>query len=200
MYEEGGSRIVIGLAGHAQVGKDTIGGILVRDYGFTRVSFADNVREAVYRLNPIVEYWCSGDCDDGDVEPEAWPIKVLVDHYGWEYVKVNYPEARRLLQYMGTEVGREMFGESCWTDMALRQAEGIDRVVFTDVRFANEAQVIRELGGDIWLVTRPGTGPVNDHASDRIDFQTDSEFGNTGSIEDLTDLVKGRMWSRHGLN
>jgi hypothetical protein len=189
MYEEGGSRIVIGLAGHAQVGKDTIGQILVRDYGFTRISFADNVREAVYRLNPQLSY-------DRDV----WETQEIVDEYGWEWVKVNVPEARRLLQRMGTEVGREMFGESCWTDMALRQAEGVDRVVFTDVRFANEAQVIRELGGEVWLVTRPGTGPVNDHASDRIDFETDAKIGNAGTVEQLDAMIRGTMAHVYGLS
>ena len=181
MSEE--SRVVVGLAGYAQVGKDTIGGILVNDYGFTRVSFADNVREAAWRLNPIIDWVIS--TTKGHEWYEAERLQDVVNQVGWETAKTAYPEVRQLLQRMGTEVGREMFGDSCWTDMALRQAAHHRRVVFTDVRFANEAKLVRGMGGEVWLVSRPGTGPVNDHASDRIDFPTDHVFMNDGGVGDL---------------
>lgn len=195
MYEEGGSRIVIGLAGYAQVGKDTIGQILVRDYGFTRISFADNVREAVYRLNPLVPI------EESEFGTTYNPVRVqrLVEKYGWEVTKTQFPEVRRLLQLMGTEVGREMFGEHCWTDMALRQAGDLERVVFTDVRFSNEAEVVRGLGGSVWGVDRPGSKPVNDHASDRIDFDADSAIWNGGTVEELEQAVADAVYCDYGL-
>lgn len=172
------TRKIVGLTGYAQTGKDTIGRILVENRGYTRLSFADNVREAVYRLNPQLSY-------DRDV----WEIQEIVDEYGWEWVKVNVPEARRLLQVMGTEVGRQMFGENCWVEMVGRQADGLDRVVITDVRFENEANYVRSLGGIVVRVHRTGTGPVNDHASDRIDFEADAHLYNLGDEADLAHMV-----------
>lgn len=184
-------RTVVGLTGYAQTGKDTVGQILTGHRGYTRFSFADNVREAVYRLNPIIDHWCSGSL--GHAEPEAWTVQQLVDHYGWDHVKVHYPEARRLLQVMGTEIGREMFGYDSWIKMTGRQVqdhtEHGGRVVFTDVRFQNEADYIRSAGGIVVRVEREGTGPVNDHASDRIDFPADLTIQNNGTIGELTDLV-----------
>lgn len=162
--------------------------------GYKRLSFADNVREAVYRLNPRIERRIFSDYDDDRFI--YTPVQALVDKWGWEYVKVNFGEARRLLQVMGTEVGRSMFGEDAWIEMVGRQVKEINQnigviqdIVITDVRFQNEADYVRKLGGRIVLITREGTGPVNDHASDKIDFDADMVIQNDGSIGGLTDYV-----------
>jgi hypothetical protein len=83
----------------------------------------------------------------------------------WEVLKEDCPEIRGLLQRMGTEVGRQMFGEQVWINKAMEIAEREDNVVFSDVRFHNEADAILRAGGRLWRVTRPGVGPVNSHAS-----------------------------------
>ncbi len=41
-------------------------------------------------------------------------VRDLVDDIGWDKAKVQYPEIRELLQRMGTEVGRALYGESFW--------------------------------------------------------------------------------------
>jgi dephospho-CoA kinase len=46
--------MIIGLSGYARSGKDTAADHLVNEYGFTRYSFAAPMKEAMYRLNPIV--------------------------------------------------------------------------------------------------------------------------------------------------
>ena len=46
--------MIIGLSGYAQVGKDTVANYLVEKYGFVKVSFADPIREALYKLDPKV--------------------------------------------------------------------------------------------------------------------------------------------------
>lgn len=184
------TRKIVGLAGYAQTGKDTIGTILTSHRGYKRISFADNVREAVYRLNPRIEkrIFCDYD-DDRFIYPT---IQELVESIGWESAKTSFPEVRRLLQVMGTEVGRDMFGQTSWIDMAERQVKALplsQAVVFTDVRFKNEADFVRKMGGKVVFVVRPGTGPVNDHASDRIDFAGDVKIENGGTLGELTDEV-----------
>lgn len=42
--------MLIGFAGYARSGKDAAGGILVREFGFDRLSFADGVRDLARRV------------------------------------------------------------------------------------------------------------------------------------------------------
>ncbi|WP_141829635.1 hypothetical protein [Delftia sp. HK171] len=60
--------------------------------------------------------------------------------------------------------------------------------VISDCRFANEAAMVRELGGQIWQVTRPGvsagaTGHVSD--TDGSQFAPDRVIANYGSLKTL---------------
>lgn len=175
-------RVIIGLNGYAQVGKDTIGSYLVERHGFTRVSLADKVRDALYALNPIVEL-------DGDINTRYIRIRTLVDEVGWEEAK-KYPDVRQLLQRMGTDVGRNFFGKDCWINLIREEARQYNKVVITDIRFDNEAVFVRDAEADKTLVARilrEGYAPINSHISDQeIPTElTDTEFYNNIPIEEL---------------
>ena len=168
--------MIIGLSGYARSGKDTIAGMLIGLYGYDNKAFAAPIREAVLNLNPILE--------------NGSRISAVVAEYGWELAKAQ-GEVRRLLQAFGTEVGREMFGENFWVDQAFKGLGTYSRVVFTDVRFPNEAARIKLYGGQIWRVTRPNVVPVNghisEHALDNWDF--DKHISNTADLEFLKEQV-----------
>jgi hypothetical protein len=169
--------VIIGLSGYAQTGKDTIADYLVKNYGFTRVAFADPIREAVYRLNPNINI----------ADMRGIPIATAVDKLGWETVKVESQDARWLLQRMGTEVGREIFGENFWVDQAMKKALEYDKVVITDVRYPNELEAILGHSGAVWRVIKDDTGAVNRHASESAldDFQFEYIIFNNDTKEDL---------------
>lgn len=66
--------------------------------------------------------------------------------------------------------------------------------VITDVRFPNEAAMVRQLGGQIWQIRRPGyeaggTGHASDTAGD--EFAPDRVLVNSESLEDLRATVLG---------
>jgi hypothetical protein len=166
--------MIIGLSGYARSGKDTVAELLCLNYGYKRHSFADPMREALLRLNPVVGHE---------------PLSHLVSDYGWDVAKTN-PEVRRLLQVFGTEVGRAMFGENFWVDLAFKQVQQ-ERVVFADVRFPNEAQAIIKRGGQVWRVQREGHKPVNLHASETAmdNWRFDDLILNHGNLDDLADEV-----------
>jgi hypothetical protein len=168
--------MIIGLSGYAQSGKDTVAELLCLNYGFKRISFALPMRDAIYTLNPLVE--------------GTNRIVDLVDEYGWDVAKAN-PEVRRLLQVFGTEVGRNLFGETFWIDQAFKRAEEYERVVFSDVRFPNEATAIQQRGGDVWRINRHNHAPVNGHKSEHaMDmFMFKHVLYNDGTIDDLADEV-----------
>jgi hypothetical protein len=171
---------LIGLCGYAGSGKDEAAKGLVAD-GWERVALADAVREALVALNPIVQSVHQGMCALSGLISEVG---------GWSGAK-EFPDIRRLLQRMGTEAGRDIHGQDCWVNIARRKilATSSD-VVVTDIRFANEAAMIRDLGGVLIRIERPGVGPVNEHVSEVMPFEADHTLLNDASIEQLHDTIR----------
>lgn len=123
----------IGLTGRAGAGKDfTFLQLEIEDQGLKRVSFADGLRHDIQ--------------DAFGMELEAL----------WE--KPYSDEIRRLLQWWGTDFRRAQ-EENYWVKRAERIAYAASKQgftpVFTDVRFPNEAKMIRSHGGIIVRVEAP---------------------------------------------
>jgi len=170
---------IIGLSGYARSGKDTVASILVDEYGFHRVAFADKIREFLLEINPILS--------DGK------RLNETVLEIGWENAKAQ-SEVRRLLQDTGIGA-RKLFGENFWITQSLREWAQSDRIVITDVRFKNEASTITTNHGLIWRVERDGVSPVNKHVSeqDMDNWDFDLYLPNNGTIEDLRFAVNYQM-------
>jgi hypothetical protein len=145
---------IIGISGWAQSGKDTFAQVLIEEAGFTRMSFAEPMRQALLLLNPLVT-----------VAGIPLSLVDVVADRGWEGAKRDTPETRGLLQRFGTEVGREMFGTDFWVNYLLDGLEH-SKVVITDVRYLNEASAIVRRGGQMLRVERPGVRPANAHPSE----------------------------------
>jgi hypothetical protein len=179
--------MIIGLTGYAQSGKDTVAKILVENYGYTRVAFADKIRDFIYDMNPMVD----------NVAGEPIFIKERIDRDGWEMAKKN-PHVRRALQNAGVSA-RKLFGPQFWINEAMKTMLNDPRpdmhYVITDVRFLNEADMIRVNKGQIWRIKRLGVDAVNAHVSESQmdDYPVDQIFTNNSSIEDLELMVKTRM-------
>lgn len=169
--------MIIGLSGYAQSGKDTVAEHLIKYYGYKRVAFADPIRQALYKLDPKIRI----------DEMVGASLSNAVDHMGWEEVKRLSGDARELLQRMGTEVGREMFGQDFWVDQAFRGVSKFNDVVLTDVRFPNEYRAIKSRDGIIIRIVKPGTSAVNLHASETAldNHSFDATIVNDGSKEEL---------------
>jgi hypothetical protein len=176
--------MIIGLSGYARSGKDTVAQILIDQYGYERVAFADALRTFVYDANPIVS----------SVGNELINLKTVVDRDGWDESK-KISGVRQILQTAGL-AARMSFGEDFWVNRALDKVSYTGNYVITDVRFKNEAlNIQRRDYAQVWRVTRPGVGPVNNHVSehDLDDWTFDYQFINSGNLEDLELSVKTRM-------
>lgn len=175
--------MIIGLSGYARSGKDTVANIMVEKYGFTKLAFADPIREALYKLNPYIA--------------GGFRLQYLVDKTGWDQAKDDYPEIRQLLQRLGAEIGREMWGPNFWIrQLVHRSMRSGERIVVPDVRYPNEAQAIREMNNSqIWRIKRPSYAPANSHKSETAmdDWKFDQIFMNNGSIKDLQLLLQTRI-------
>lgn len=172
--------MILGIGGWARAGKDTIADHLVANYGFTKLSFADPMREALLKLNPSI-----------NVGGNYVSLSQAVSISGWENLKHLSDDVRPLMQRLGTEVGRNMFGQNIWVDLAMKEAKKYDRVVFADCRFQNEANAIKDNGGFNWRVTRPGFEAANDHISehDLDEYKFDIYLTNAHSTDLLYDAV-----------
>ena len=168
--------MIIGLSGVARSGKDTVADHLIKNYGFTKVSFADPIRESLLRLNPTIS-----------VAGHYMSLATAVRLIGWEELKTQSEDIRELMQRMGTEVGREMFYEDIWVDAALNKITSDMKVVIADVRYPNEADAIQKSGGSLWRIERPGIGPANEHPSESaLDlYKFRIRLANDGTLEDL---------------
>jgi dephospho-CoA kinase len=178
--------MIIGLTGYAQSGKDTVAKILVENYGYTRIAFADKIREFLYETNPMYD----------SVAGEPMFVKARVDRDGWDKAK-QFPHIRRLLQNSGV-AARKVFGEDFWVAKAVQGLDHSKNYVFTDVRFTNEADLLKkwtDTGTQIWRIKRLGIDAVNAHVSESQmdDYPVDQIFTNNGTIEELVNLVKDRM-------
>lgn len=178
---------LIGMSGYAQSGKDTVGEILARRYGFTLVSPSNVLREFLYAQNLYLE----GGVDEfGQHQPPA-RLNDVVDLYGWDMARKVYPEVRVLQQKTGTEAGRDVLHEDVWLDALVDRFSPGAKHVSTSVRYLNEARFITERGGVIIRVNRPGVEAVNDHSSDTEmdDWDFDHVIENDGSLDDLAEKV-----------
>ncbi len=182
--------MIIGLSGYAQTGKDTVAEHLVGNYNYRRIAFADPIRKALYRLDPIVNV----------DEFNSVYLRSAVDGMGWEETKRLSTETRRLLQVLGTEVGREMFGPDFWVNQAMNGIGKFDKAVFTDVRFPNEFRAIKSREGIIIRIVKPGTGAVNGHSSETAldNFSFDATIVNDGTKHDLYKKIDELIGKKNG--
>lgn len=173
--------VIIGLSGYAGAGKDTVALALCREHGFTRVAFADALRQFAENLNPLVE------TPDGIKH-----LGALLKSHGWDRAKREVPAVRRVLQDIGLEV-RDVVGVDAWVDVAMKAARGQREVVITDVRFPNEATAIKNAGGHVVRLDRSGVGPINSHPSERSmdDWQYDARVGNDGEPGETARVILG---------
>lgn len=188
---------LIGIGGKRESGKDATSDWIVEDGqgSWVKLGMSDPLAEALYALNPLVPYEPEEDIvRTADILDWYESYQELYDRVGYVEAKKN-PEVRRLLQALGTEVGRNMIDQDVWINIAKRNIqEHLDagrNVIITGMRFPNELDVITDLGGELWWVDRPGHVPpgesLSSHSSETGVSQDDFAVTivNDGTLEDL---------------
>jgi hypothetical protein len=171
---------IIGISGKARSGKDSLATYFVRNHGFRRIGMADPIKRAVCAM---------------------FRDPTMFDDSRKEKALAYLPEVspRMLAQTLGTEWGRNTVSGNLWVALMLREAALLkaERVVVPDVRFENEAAAIRDRGGCIIHIERPGVdGAVRAHSSeDGIAFEPgDFRILNEFSLDALYGMAEG-VWS-----
>lgn len=196
--------VLIGLGGKLRAGKDAVGDYLEKEHGFVKLGMSDALNEALLKLNPLIPLYFVDDWKGlGEpVEESDFTRRYQYIHDTIGYVEAKkIAEVRRLLQVLGTEVGREMIDPEVWVNIAEKKiqqlwAEG-KKVVITAMRFPNEIDMLKRLNGlSVWVerpdVLRGAEAPssaIASHASETSVNQSMFyvDIMNDRTLEDLYD-------------
>lgn len=173
-------------------GKDTVGEYLVKEHGFTRLAFADKLKESVAALFNLRRQEVDDFKDNGDFLLDR--VNVLIDIGNKVQVEFSW---REFLQRYGTEAHRDIFGSNFWVDAILPHNfhHSEHKFVVTDARFENELSRIKALRGYNIRIVRPSQTVNSDHASEQLPDESlvDYMIQNTGTMESLLYKVEDML-------
>ena len=163
--------MIIGISGKKRSGKDTVYELirmLKQGDGIypLRAAFGDQIKEEVAGVTGV-------------------DLKHIEEH------KERF---RPMLQWWGADFRRHYKGESYWLDKMLAKMEtitGREVLVITDVRYPNEAELVKRAGGIMIRVDRR-TGLEDAHSSENLldSFEGfDYRLSNNGTLFDLKEKV-----------
>jgi len=167
-------KTLIGVAGFKRSGKDTVG-LFLKEFleeSYCFIAFADTVKAIASRITGI-------------------PVS---DFYSDEYKDTFNAVAGITPRLAMTKVYdglKPVFGDDLFIKPVKRAWEATNKkvMVITDVRYENEAEWIRSVGGVILHVQRPGAGP-SEHSSERGIAVNPADYvlRNDGSLDDLREV------------
>lgn len=197
--------MIIGTVARARAGKDTLADLLVSEFGFLKMSFAEPLKDAFANYHGIPRCWCDGVDEDGspldreqvtaffDITNRTSDLTTELD--------IRDVTIRQGLQRFGTEMGRNTFGEDFWLDRLddrLADAYG-ERVIITDPRFENELHFLNELNAIVIGIDRPGATIESDHVSENLQGRIfepgfcDHIISNGGTLAEYQDEIRTIM-------
>ena len=147
--------MIVGICGLIGSGKGTVADILESDYNFTKLSFADSLKDAI----SMVFHW-PREMLEGNTG-ESRKFREQVDPWWAKRLNMPHLTPRWILQYWGTDVCRAGFHDDIW--IASMEYKLINtssqNFVIPDTRFPNEINMIKNQNGKIWRVSR-GIDPI----------------------------------------
>lgn len=177
---------LIGVHGRIGSGKDTLTSyVLRRVQGWAQYAFAQPIKDAARVMFNFSETQLYG-------TPAQ---KAEVDEF-WGF------SPRTVFQKLGTDFGRNMLRDDVWlkraeAEVAKNRAAGVGTII-SDVRFENEAELVRRLGGVVLHVEPPvSVSGVATHASEAgIEFaESDLRITNdkTLGLESFYKLIDAQL-------
>ena len=139
--------MIIGLTGKKGCGKSSVARIIAEEWDYGIKSFATPIKLMLSAM---------GLTDDELYNPEK--KEEIIPKFG--------KSPRELMQLLGTEFGRTLVSQNIWVSSLETHLDTQRNYVIDDVRFPNEAAMIRAHGGVIVRVVRGLDDTPDDHVSE----------------------------------
>lgn len=203
---------LIAIASSKQQGKSSITNFLVKNHDFISYSFANPMKRGLQEMFGFTNEQLWGDEEEKEKIDDRWGISarralqiVGTDLFQFDIQNHLKPE----------EQGFKDIGRKIWVHkfkLWLKETERIHklnfieskvaglingeipelRIVVDDLRFIHEYNEIKNLGGEIWRVTRPNKGNIDNHLSETEHnaIKEDKLLINDGSLEELYEKIQ----------
>lgn len=182
--------MIIGIAGKAGAGKDTTGKMLASLLSNPNLSWTmywDS--DIVFPQQHFVVHYA-----DLLKEIAASMLNMPFDNFNDQEVKQKYIDwigmtVREFLQRLGNAV-RESIHPDFWVNALFNTY--YNNIIIADVRYPNEVQAIKDRGGIVFRIERPGAGAGNHISETALDDYHGFDYiiDNVGTLEDLFNQVK----------
>ena len=155
---------LIGLVGKKRVGKDTFADFLCKNHGYQKYSFAGPLKKACQEIFLLTDDQLETDLKEA-VDPR-WGIT-----------------PRKIFQQMGTEVFRNeittffpefktiggsiwIYRFKLWYQQQIKENPKL-KIVISDIRFEDEAMIVKEMGGLLVKIERDTKFGEDSHSSEQ---------------------------------
>ena len=139
---------IIAICGFQGSGKDTLANILIKKYGYKKLSFGSTVKEVA----SIIFNWDRKMLEGDTKESREWREKV--DVWWSNKLGINNLTPRYILQQVGTDLFRNHFHKDIWVNCLEKKLLDYDKVVITDCRFPNELKTLNKYNATIIQIYR----------------------------------------------
>lgn len=180
---------LIGITGFKRSGKDTCGAYLIKNHDYIKYSFAGALKVACSEIFMFDYEQTEGSKkEDFDSRWNINPRKVF-QRFGTEIFRDSldkfFPEMKHLKNNFW------IYRFKIWYQEQVKQNPNV-RIVVSDVRFQNEADIIKELGGIIIKVSRKNIKNTDNHISELniLNIKADYNIKNDSSLEDYYENLK----------
>ena len=194
--------MIIGMCGLIGSGKGTVADILIDQYNFKKISFADKLKDAVSEMFEWPRQMVEG------VTPQSRDWRERPDPFWSDEIGRNITP-RHVLQVFGTECMRHGFFDGVWVSLVKKKIQDNPEInwVLPDTRFPNEVNMIKSIGGSVWRVKRgddpewfskyitEDIEPKNTHPSEWAWAKStfDETIENNSSLSDLETQIKSKI-------
>lgn len=174
----GAMKRLIVITGGRTEGKSSFAKVLMNDYGYVNVKFADGLK------NMLRTFGLSEAEIEGNLKQH--PSKKLCGQ-----------TPVHAMQTLGTEWGREMIGKDVWVNKWMETVRTqlrfslSTKICCDDLRYLNEAQAVRDCGGMIIRIQRGKNKKKDLHTSETemMNIKHDLLFNNNKTLTDLSESI-----------
>jgi hypothetical protein len=208
--------MIISIYGRNRAGKTTLADMLVSEYDFIKISFADALREMTQLFFGINISWKTDEewlVDFGYLDGLDRLFSIVKDKNNIKQLmidKIKYAttknQAYRItLELLGTEVFRKMVLNEIWCAIVVFDVVSLagdnEHIVFDDMRFPNEFEVLNNLNTKFIRIISDYEEPEGEHESQKYieSFKSDYVIYNNGTKKDLLEKFKSTVVLGKGL-